>query len=77
MIGLGFAVNRLTRRALVACGVDKNTAKWIGRGAGWTASLISLDASGFFDVPDVPDGSSSGDWPDYGDDSGGPRRHSS
>jgi hypothetical protein len=55
MLGLGFAVNRLTRRALVACGVDENTAKWVGRGVGWTTSLISLDASGFFDIPDVPD----------------------
>jgi len=58
VFGLGFVVNRATRRALVACGVDKDTAKWIGRGVGWTTSLISLDASGFFDVPDVPDSGS-------------------
>lgn len=74
MFGLGFAANQITRRTLVACGVDKKTAKWIGRGVGWTTSLISLDASGFFDVPDVPDGGSSGDLPDYGD-SETPRRH--
>lgn len=73
MIGVGFAVNRLTRRALVACGVDKDKAKWIGRGAGWTASLISLDASGFFDVPDVPGSGSGGDLPGYGD-ADAPRR---
>jgi hypothetical protein len=72
MIGLGFAANQITRRTLVACGVDKKTAKWIGRGVGWTTSLVSLDASGFFDVPDVPDTSS--DLPDYGD-SDSPRRH--
>jgi hypothetical protein len=71
MIGLGFAANRITRRTLEACGVDKKTAKWIGRGVGWTTSLVSLDASGFFDVPDVdvPDASASAP------DSGGPRRH--
>jgi hypothetical protein len=59
VFGLGLAVNRITRRALVASGVDKNTAKWIGRGAGWTASLISFDPSGFLDVPDIPDDGSS------------------
>jgi hypothetical protein len=72
MLGLGFAANQITRRTLVACGVDKKTAKWIGRGVGWTTSLISLDASGFFDVTDIPD--ASGDLPDYGD-SDPPRRH--
>jgi hypothetical protein len=71
MFGLGFAVNRVTRHALVACGVDENTAKWIGRGAGWTTSLMTLDPSSLFDVPDIPDG----DTPDYSDDSGRPRRH--
>jgi hypothetical protein len=76
MIGLGFAANQITRRTLVACGVDKKTAKWIGRGVGWTTSLISLDASGFFDVPDLPDApdGASGGLPDYGD-SDSPRRH--
>ena len=74
MFGLGFAANQITRRTLVACGVDKKTAKWIGRGVGWTTSLISLDASGFFDVPDVPD---SGYIPDDGGDASPPRRHRS
>lgn len=52
---LGFIVSRATRYTLEKCGVDKEAAKWIGRGAGWTTSLITLDASGFFDVPDLPD----------------------
>jgi hypothetical protein len=52
---LGLIVSRTTRYALEKCGVEKNTAKWIGRGAGWTTSLITLDASGFFDIPDLPD----------------------
>jgi len=74
MIGLGFAANQITQSTLVACGVDKKTAKWIGRGVGWTTSLISLDASGFFDVPDVDVPDASDSLPDSGD-SDRPRRH--
>lgn len=55
MFGLGFAANQITRRSLVALGVDKEAAKWIGRGVGWSTSLATLDASGFFDIPDFPD----------------------
>jgi len=55
MLGLGFAMNRITRGALEACGVDKKTAKRIGRGVGWGTTLLTLDPSGFFDVPDMPD----------------------
>jgi hypothetical protein len=65
MFGLGFAANRITRHTLRACGVDEKKAKWIGRGVGWTTTLLTLDPSGFVDVPDAPDA------PDYGDS---PRR---
>jgi len=50
---IGFIANRATRYVLEECGVDKNTAKWIGRGVGAATSLIIMDASGFFDVPDL------------------------
>jgi hypothetical protein len=51
----GFIANRVTRHVLEECGVDKNKAKWIGRGVGMATSLIIMDASGFFDVPDLSD----------------------
>lgn len=58
---IGFAVGRATRYALEKCGVDNTAAKWIGRGVGMTTSLLILDASGFFDVPDLPDAGDSAD----------------
>lgn len=58
---IGFVVGRATRYALEKCGVDKEAAKWIGRGVGMGTSLIVLDASGFFDIPDMPDASGSVD----------------
>ena len=53
---IGFIAGRATRYVLEACGVEKKTAKWIGRGVGVGTSLVIMDASGFFDIPDMPDG---------------------
>jgi ribosomal protein S5 len=53
---IGFIAGRATRYVLEACGVDKKTAKWVGRGVGIGTSLATMDASGFFDLPDIPDG---------------------
>lgn len=67
MFGLGFAANRITRSALEACGVDKKTARRIGRGVGLGTTLLTLDPTGCFDFPDMPD-------PDLPDDNYGNTR---
>jgi hypothetical protein len=50
----GFIANRITRATLEAAGVEKNTAKWIGRAVGVTVGVLG-DPTGFVDIPDVPD----------------------
>jgi hypothetical protein len=48
---VGFIANRSTRVLLEKCGVDKKKAKWIGRGVGAAISVMSLEPSGFIDIP--------------------------
>jgi len=60
MLGQGWLISRGVRAILEEFDVDENTAKWIGKGCGWTIGLLTFDwsivadaASGIADVMDV------------------------